>query len=127
MWDVIIGLNPSSDTVEQVTRSEKILESIITKLNLPTRYCVLSDMVKQSQAKETTKVDVGFQSLAGTSKALIGMLGVDVDGYVELSKQFSGLYFETGQGAEVTNHVHEGIDMVTSESRCYGLARYINN
>ena len=125
--DVIIGLNPSSDTVEQVTRSEKILESIVTKLNLPTRYCVLSDMVKQSQAKETTKVDVGFQSLAGTSKALIGMLGVDVDGYVELSKQFSGLYFETGQGAEVTNHVHEGIDMVTLESRCYGLARYIKN
>ena len=125
--DVIIGLNPSSDTVEQVTRSEKILESIVTKLNLPTRYCVLSDMVKQSQAKETTKVDVGFQSLAGTSKALIGMLGVDVDGYVELSKQFSGLYFETGQGAEVTNHVHDGIDMVTLESRCYGLARYIKN
>ena len=110
-----------------MTRSEKILESIVTKLNLPTRYCVLSDMVKQSQAKETTKVDVGFQSLAGTSKALIGMLGVDVDGYVELSKQFSGLYFETGQGAEVTNHVHEGIDMVTLESRCYGLARYIKN
>ena len=125
--DVIIGLNPSSDTVEQVTRSEKILESIVTKLNLPTRYCVLSDMVKQSQAKETTKGDVGFQSLAGTSKALIGMLGVDVDGYVELSKQFSGLYFETGQGAEVTNHVHDGIDMVTLESRCYGLARYIKN
>lgn len=125
--DVIIGLNPSSDTVDQVVRSENILSSIITRLKLPTRFCVLSDMVKQSQAKDNTKVDVGFQSLAGTSKALVGMLGVDVDGYIELSKKFDGLYFETGQGSEVTNHLHEGIDMVTLESRCYGLARHIKN
>lgn len=84
-------------------------------------------MIKQAKAKDYTKVDVGFQSLGGTSKALIGMLGIDVDGYLELSKNFEGLYFETGQGSEVTNHSSEGIDMVTLESRCYGLARYIRS
>lgn len=125
--DVIIGLNPSCDTTEEVITSENMLHSIVTRLKLPTRFCVLSDMVKQAQAKEAGNVDVGFQSLAGTSTALQGMLGVDVDGYVNLSKKFTGLYFETGQGSEVTNHRHEGIDMVTLESRCYGLARFIKH
>jgi ethanolamine ammonia-lyase large subunit len=123
--DVIIGLNPASDDIETIVRTEQLLQSIVERLHLPTRYCVLSDMVKQAAARSRTKVDVGFQSLAGTSKALVGMLGLDVEGLVELSKEFDGLYFETGQGSEVTNRSAEGVDMVTLESRCYGLARYV--
>src|ERR1039457_3393285 len=123
--DVIIGLNPASDDIETIVRTEKVLQSIVERLQLPTRYCVLSDMIKQSAARSMTKVDVGFQSLAGTSKSLVGMLGLDVEGLLELSKGFDGLYFETGQGSEVTNGSAEGIDMVTLESRCYGLARYV--
>jgi ethanolamine ammonia-lyase large subunit len=68
-------------------------------------------------------VDVGFQSLAGTSKALSGMVGLDVDGIADLACGFDGLYFETGQGSEVTNGAAEGVDMVTLESRTYGVAR----
>lgn len=123
--DVIIGLNPASDDIETIVRTEQLLQSIVERLQLPTRYCVLSDMVKQTAARALTKVDVGFQSLAGTSKALVGMLGFDVEGLVELSKGFDGLYFETGQGSEVTNRSADGVDMVTLESRCYGLARYV--
>ena len=123
--DVIIGLNPASDDIETIVRTEQLLQSIVERLQLPTRYCVLSDMAKQSAARSLTRVDVGFQSLAGTSRALVGMLGVDVEGLVELSKGFDGLYFETGQGSEVTNRSAEGVDMVTLESRCYGLARYV--
>jgi ethanolamine ammonia-lyase large subunit len=123
--DVIIGLNPASDDIETIVRAEKVLQSVVERLQLPTRYCVLSDMVKQSTARSLTKVDVGFQSLAGTSKSLVGMLGLDVEGLLELSKGFDGLYFETGQGSEVTNGSAEGVDMVTLESRCYGLARYV--
>jgi ethanolamine ammonia-lyase large subunit len=123
--DVIIGLNPASDDVETIVRTEKLLAGIVERLQLPTRYCVLSDMVKQSKARTSTKVDVGFQSLAGTSKALVGMLGLDVGGLLELAQGFAGLYFETGQGSEATNGAAEGFDMVTLESRCYGLARYI--
>ena len=123
--DVIIGLNPASDDIETIIRTEQLLQSIVERLHLPTRYCVLSDMVKQTAARAQTKVDVGFQSLTGTSKALVGMLGLDVEGLVELSKGFDGLYFETGQGSEVTNRSAEGVDMVTLESRCYGLARYV--
>ena len=71
------------------------------------------------------KVDVGFQSLAGTSKALAGMVGLDADGILDLARGFDGCYFETGQGSAVTNGAAEGVDMVTLEARAYGVARHI--
>lgn len=123
--DVILGLNPAGDDVESIVRLEELLRSIVERLKLPTRYCVLSDIVKQSSARERARVDVGFQSLAGTSKALGGMVGLDVEGLVELARGFPGLYFETGQGSEVTNGAAEGVDMVTLEARSYGVARHL--
>src|ERR1041384_732245 len=123
--DVILGLNPASDDVDTIVRLEKLLQSVVERLHLPTRYCVLSDIVKQTTARARTKVDVGFQSLAGTSKALAGMVGLEIDGLLDLARGFTGLYFETGQGSAVTNNAAEGVDMVTLESRAYGAARYL--
>ena len=123
--DVILGLNPAGDDVETIVRLEELLRSVVERLQLPTRYCVLSDIVKQSSARQRVRVDVGFQSLAGTSKALGGMVGLDVEGVLELARGFPGLYFETGQGSEVTNGAAEGADMVTLEARSYGVARHI--
>jgi Ethanolamine ammonia lyase large subunit (EutB) len=45
--DVIIGLNPASDDVDSIVRLERLLEQMIRRLELPTRFCVLSDIVKQ--------------------------------------------------------------------------------
>lgn len=124
--DVIIGLNPASDDVETIMRLENLLADVVNRLQLPTRWCVLSDILKQTQAKgRGAKVDVGFQSLAGTSKALAGYVGLGVKEILELARGFDGLYFETGQGSEITNGAAEGVDMVTLESRCYGVARYL--
>jgi ethanolamine ammonia-lyase large subunit len=123
--DVIIGLNPASDDVETIIRLEDLLHRIVTRLQLPTRYCVLSDIVKQTRARERAPVDIGFQSLAGTSKALAGMVGLDADGILDLARGFNGCYFETGQGSAVTNGAAEGVDMVTLEARAYGVARHI--
>ncbi|MGH3116238.1 MAG: ethanolamine ammonia-lyase subunit EutB [Gaiellales bacterium] len=123
--DVIIGLNPASDELETIIRLEGLLHSVVERLQLPTRYCVLSDLVKQHRAREHAPVDVGFQSLAGTSSALAGMIGLDVDGVLDLARSFDRLYFETGQGSAVTNGAAEGVDMVTLEGRAYGVARYI--
>ncbi|MEW6125472.1 MAG: ethanolamine ammonia-lyase subunit EutB [Acidobacteriota bacterium] len=123
--DVIIGLNPASDEIDSIVRLEKLLQSVVEHLALPTRYSVLSDIVKQTTAKSQTRVDVGFQSLAGTSKALNGMVGLDIDGLLDLARGFDGLYFETGQGSAVTNNAAEGVDMVTLESRAYGAARLL--
>lgn len=123
--DVIIGLNPASDDVETIVHLEDLLRRVVERLRLPTRYCVLSDIVKQTRARERAPVDVGFQSLAGTSKALAGMVGLDVDGILDLARGFDGCYFETGQGSAVTNGAAEGVDMVTLEARAYGVARHI--
>jgi ethanolamine ammonia-lyase large subunit len=123
--DVILGINPASDDVETIIRLEELLRNVVERLELPTRYCVLSDILKQASARARVPVDVGFQSLAGTSRALNGMVGMDVEGILDLSRGFRGLYFETGQGSEVTNSVDEGLDMVTLEARTYGVARYL--
>src|SRR5882724_5420750 len=111
--DVIIGLNPASDDVDTIVRLEDLLRRVVERLKLPTRYCVLSDIVKQTRARERTRVDVGFQSLAGTSKALAGMVGLDVDGILELARGFEGCYFETGQGSAVTNGAARHIQVTT--------------
>jgi ethanolamine ammonia-lyase large subunit len=123
--DVVIGLNPASDDVETIVQLEDLLRRVVERLRLPTRYCVLSDIVKQTRARQRVPVDVGFQSLAGTSRALAGMVGLDVDGIRDLARGFSGNYFETGQGSAVTNGTAEGVDMVTLEARAYGVARHI--
>lgn len=123
--DVILGLNPASDDLETIIRLEKLLRSVTERLRLPTRYCVLSDIVKQARARSACKVDVGFQSLAGTSRAINGMVGLSVEELLELARGFPGLYFETGQGSEVTNNAAEGLDMLTLEARTYGVARYL--
>jgi ethanolamine ammonia-lyase large subunit len=123
--DVILGVNPASDDIDTIIRLEEQLARVVDRLALPTRFCVLSDIVKQHRARHSTRVDVGFQSLAGTSTALAGMVGMDVDGVLDLARDFPGLYFETGQGSEVTNGAAEGVDMVTLEARTYGVARHI--
>jgi ethanolamine ammonia-lyase large subunit len=125
--DVILGLNPASDDVDTIVRLEDLLRRVVERLRLPTRYCVLSDIVKQTRARQRVPVDVGFQSLAGTSKALAGMVGLDADGILDLARGFGGCYFETGQGSAVTNGAAEGVDMVTLEARAYGVARHIRN
>lgn len=33
------------------------------------------------------------------------------------------MYFETGQGSELSSEAHHGIDQVTMEARCYGFAK----
>ncbi|HEY7547655.1 MAG TPA: ethanolamine ammonia-lyase subunit EutB, partial [Blastocatellia bacterium] len=123
--DVILGINPASDDLDAIIRLEELLRQVVERLALPTRYSVLSDIVKQTSARARVKVDVGFQSLAGTSTALAGMVGMDIDGLLDLARGFDGLYFETGQGSAVTNGAAEGVDMVTLEARAYGLSRYL--
>lgn len=123
--DVIVGMNPAADDLDTIVRLERMLAQVVRRLDLPTRYCVLSDIIKQREAQQHAAVDVGFQSLAGTSRALAGMVGLDVNGVLDLALSFDALYFETGQGSAVTNDAAEGVDMVTLEARAYGVARHI--
>ena len=43
--DVVIGLNPAADEVDTIVRLERLLEEVVSRLDLPSRFCVLSDIV----------------------------------------------------------------------------------
>ena len=72
-----------------------------------------------------------FQSLAGTQKACEAF-GITVnmldEAYDMIMKQSNvrgdnRMYFETGQGSELSSKGHRDVDQVTLEARCYGLAK----
>lgn len=73
-----------------------------------------------------------FQSLAGTQAANedFGVSKEMLDEAFQLMAKHgtstgpNQLYFETGQGSEVSLDAHLGIDMQTLEARTYGYARH---
>lgn len=77
-------------------------------------------------------MDLCFQSIAGSEMAL-DSFGTNVEQleYANgLMKKYSTakgpnyMYFETGQGSELSSNSHNGADQLVMESRCYGLARH---
>jgi ethanolamine ammonia-lyase large subunit len=98
--DVILGLNPASDDIDTIIRLERLLQSVVERLRLPTRYCVLSDIVKQTTARAANKVDVGFQSLAGTSSALVGMVDPMLTGCLPLRLGLMGSTSRRGRAPQ---------------------------
>lgn len=131
--DAVIGLNPAIDTVKSTTDILNLFNDVKTRLNIPTQICVLSHITTQMQAlKQGAPMDLCFQSIAGSEKALASF-GTDVDMLAEAnelmrahgtSKGPDYMYFETGQGSELSSDSHNGADQLVMESRCYGLARH---
>ncbi len=121
--DVLLALTPAYNDQESTFRLVQLLQHIVEDLNLPTRYCVMTGIAAQAEIRSRVKLDVAFQSLAGTSKALKTMTGLDAVELMELAASFDGLCFETGQGSELVGNAAEGVDMGTLESRAFGFAR----
>ncbi len=131
--DAVLGLNPAIDTVKSTTDILNLFNDVKTRLGIPTQICVLSHITTQLQAlKDGVPMDLCFQSIAGSEKALASF-GTDVDMLSEAnelmaerasSKGPNYMYFETGQGSELSSSAHNGADQLVMESRCYGLARY---
>ena len=133
--DALLGINPAVDTVENVSALLHHLDRLRRKTGVPTQICVLSHVKTQLACLERgAPVEILFQSLAGTEKTLLGEFDVSVDlldrAYRTMiekgalrgeAEQF--MYFETGQGSELSYGKHEGIDMTTTEALCYGLCR----
>lgn len=130
--DAVIGINPVYDTPESVGRLLHATDKIIRQLSLPTQNCILSHVTTQMKAIESgAPAGLIFQSIAG-SEAGNAAFGIDV----ALIKEASALgaekcnvdggsymYFETGQGSELSSRSHNGADQVTLEARCYAFAR----
>ena len=111
------------------------LNDIKNRLEIPTQICVLSHITTQMQALQNgAPMDLLFQSIAGSEKGLsafgtgVNMLAEAKQMMQELgtSRGPNQLYFETGQGSELSSSSHNGADQVTMESRCYGLARHFS-
>jgi ethanolamine ammonia-lyase large subunit len=133
--DALIGINPVDDSVESVKRLLHATQDVIQKWNIPTQNCVLAHVTTQMKAvQQGAPADMIFQSIAGTEKANRSF-GINVqllEEANEVAKAYGTgtgpqhLYFETGQGSELSAEAHFGIDQVTLEARNYGFARYFD-
>lgn len=130
--DAVLGINPVDDRVEVVQRLADALQSTRTRLEVPTQISVLAHVTTQMRALERgAPLDLMFQSVGGTSAANRAF-GVDLtrldeaDAAIRERGRLAGpsrWYFETGQGSELSSAAHAGLDQVTLEARCYGVAR----
>jgi ethanolamine ammonia-lyase large subunit len=130
--DALIGINPCIDEPGNLKRLLELTAEIIDRTAVPTQNCLLGHVTTQMRAIDLgAPMDILFQSLAGTEKAC-GGFGIDVpmldEAYRAIRERGSLdapnlMYFETGQGSELSADAHEGADQVTLEARCYGLAR----
>ncbi|MFS0577073.1 ethanolamine ammonia-lyase subunit EutB [Sporosarcina sp. 179-K 3D1 HS] len=131
--DAVLGINPNVDTVESVKRLLTLSHEFMEKWNIPTQNCVLAHITTQMEAlRQGAPIALMFQSLAGTQKGneAFGISKEMVDEGYEMMARYGTsagpnfMYFETGQGSEVSLNVDHGVDMQTLESRTYGFARH---
>ncbi|BFH62982.1 ethanolamine ammonia-lyase subunit EutB [Paenibacillus azoreducens] len=133
--DAVLGLNPVDDSVESVTRVLKRFEEFRQKWEIPTQTCVLAHVTTQMEAvKRGAPTGLIFQSIAGSQKGneAFGFNAATIEEAQQLVLQQGQvvgpnvMYFETGQGSELSSEAHHGIDQVTMEARCYGFAKRYN-
>ncbi|MET3506165.1 ethanolamine ammonia-lyase subunit EutB [Halalkalibacter oceani] len=131
--DAVIGINPVDDSVESVKRLLHATHQFIQEWEIPTQNCVLAHVTTQMKAVEQgAPADMIFQSIAGTEAAnkSFGISAALLEEANQLVKTYGTgtgpqrLYFETGQGSELSAEAHHGIDQMTLESRNYGFARH---
>ncbi|MBE6955381.1 MAG: ethanolamine ammonia-lyase subunit EutB [Ruminococcaceae bacterium] len=131
--DAVLGLNPVDDSVQSVTRILKLLDKVRNHWKIPTQTCVLAHVTTQMQAIEAgAPADLIFQSIAGSQKGneAFGFSADTLSQARALALQRGTaegpnvMYFETGQGSELSSEAHHDTDQVTMEARCYGFARH---
>lgn len=130
--DAVLGLNPVDDSVESVTKVLKRFNEFKEKWQIPTQTCVLAHVTTQMEAiRKGVPADLIFQSIAGSEKGneAFGFTAATIEEARQLAlKEGTAtgpnvMYFETGQGSELSSDAHHGADQVTMEARCYGFAK----
>ena len=134
--DAVIGINPATDNLQNLSELLKLLDHVIQKHHIPTQSCVLTHISSGIQlAEKNVPIDLMFQSIAGTQRANEGF-GINLEllreGYeatLALKRGTVGqnvMYFETGQGSALSSNAHHGVDQQTLEVRAYAVARKFN-
>ena len=130
--DAVIGLNPVTDSPEQVGKVLRRFQEIKEHWEIPTQICVLGHVTAQMKAvRQGAPCDLIFQSIAGSEKgnAAFGFNAAIIEEARQLllrdgtAEGPNVMYFETGQGSELSSNAHHDTDQVTMEARCYGFAR----
>ncbi|EST12683.1 ethanolamine ammonia-lyase subunit EutB [Sporolactobacillus laevolacticus] len=130
--DAVIGLNPVNDSVDSVRDILNKFEEFRSKWAIPTQTSVLAHITTQMEAvRKGAPAGLIFQSIAGSEKANTAF-GINRSMLAE-ARQLAAeqgqawgpnvMYFETGQGSELSSEANFGADQVTMEARCYGFAR----
>jgi len=131
--DACIGVNPASDDPSVIGGLLRLLDEIITRLQIPTQACVLAHVTTTlALIEQGAPVDLVFQSIAGTETAKKSF-GVDLallrqawQAGQSLQRGSVGdnvMYFETGQGSALSANANHGVDQQTCEARAYAVAR----
>jgi ethanolamine ammonia-lyase large subunit len=133
--DAVIGLNPVIDTIDSISGILKKFKEFMIKWDIPTQNCVLAHVTTQMKAlMKGVPMDLMFQSLAGSQKSneAFGISVKLMDEAYEIMKEKKSskgnnfMYFETGQGSELSSEGHNKADQLTMEARCYGFAKRYN-
>ncbi len=131
--DAVIGLNPVTDSPEQVGKVLRRFQEIKEHWDIPTQICVLAHVTAQMKAvRQGAPCDLIFQSIAGSElgNSAFGFNAATLEEARQLLlRQGSAegpnvMYFETGQGSELSSNAHYDTDQVTMEARCYGFAKH---
>jgi ethanolamine ammonia-lyase large subunit len=131
--DACIGINPASDDAAVLGGLVRLLDELISRLQIPTQGCVLAHVTTTlGLINQGFPVDLVFQSIAGT-EAANKSFGIDLailkearEAGLSLRRGTVGsnvMYFETGQGSALSANAHHGVDQQTLEARAYGVAR----
>ena len=134
--DAVIGINPATDNLQNLSELLNLLDHVIQEHHIPTQSCVLTHISSGIQlAEKNVPIDLMFQSIAGTQRANEGF-GINLEllreGYeatLALKRGTVGqnvMYFETGQGSALSSNAHHGVDQQTLEVRAYAVARKFN-
>ena len=131
--DAVIGINPATDSPAAVTNLLRMIDTLRQQFDIPTQSCVLSHITTMLElANKNAPVDLCFQSIGGTelSNNSFGInLSLIEEAYratLALKRGTVGdnvMYFETGQGSELSANAHHGVDQQTCEVRAYAVAR----
>jgi ethanolamine ammonia-lyase large subunit len=131
--DACIGINPASDDPQIIGGLLRLVDDIITRLQIPTQACVLTHVTTTlGLIDQGLPVDLVFQSVAGTQRANrsfgvdLALLGQAHQAGLSLQRGTVGrnvMYFETGQGSALSAGAHHGVDQQTCEARAYAVAR----
>jgi len=130
--DALIGVNPVTDDADSTLAVLRTLHEFTRAHGVPTQCCCLAHVTTQMEAlRRGAPMDILFQSLAG-SEAGNRAFGIDIALLREAQAMIRELgtsvgphqlYFETGQGSELSSNSHWGADQLVLEARCYALAR----